>query len=157
MNGAARARLVPSNERPGTGLDYLERIVAGEYAQVPIGDHLGFRLVAVEPGKVTLKGRPDERSYNLLKSVHGGWTASILDTALALSNLTLLAADQTFTTLDIRINYLRPVTLESGEITAIGTVIQSGRKIAYCDARMTDQSGKLLAHGTGSCLVMERK
>ena len=157
MNEAARAPLVPSSERTGTGLDYLQRIVSGEYAQVPIADHLGFRLVAVEPGKVTLRGRPDERSFNLLKSVHGGWTASILDTALALSNLTLLGADQTFTTLDIRINYLRPVTLDSGEITAIGSVIQSGRKVAYCEARMTDENGKLLAHGTGSCLVMERK
>lgn len=157
MNRAVRVPLVPSSERTGTGLDYLQRIVSGEYAQVPIGDHLGFRLVAVEPGKVTLKGSPDERSYNLLQSVHGGWTASILDTALALSNLTLLVADQTFTTLDIRINYLRPVTLDSGEITAVGTVIQSGRKVAYCEARMTDQNGKLLAHGTGSCLVMERK
>ncbi len=156
MNDAARAPLVPSNERTGTGLDYLQRIVAGEYAQVPIADHLGFRLVAAEPGKVTLRGRPDERSFNLLKSVHGGWTASILDTALALSNLTLLGEHQTFTTLDIAINYLRPVTLDSGEITAVGTVIQSGRKVAYCEARMTDQNGKLLAHGTGSCLVMER-
>lgn len=157
MNDAAQPKLVPSSERTGTGLEYLQRIVSGEYAQVPIGDHLGFRLVAVEPGKITIRGRPDQRSYNLLKSVHGGWTAAVLDTALALSNLTLLGADQTFTTLDIRINYLRPVTLESGEITAIGTVIQSGRKVAYCEARMLDERGKLLAHGTGSCLVMERK
>jgi len=157
MNDARNAPLVPSNERAGTGLDYLQRIVSGEYAQIPIGEHLGFRIAAAEPGKVTVKGRPDERSYNLLKSVHGGWTAAVLDTAMALSNLTLLGADQTFTTLDIRINYLRPVTVESGEVTATGNVLQSGRKIAYCEANLVDANGKLLAHGTGSLLIMARE
>ena len=86
----ANAKLVASSQRPGSGLDYLQRIISGEYAQLPIGEHLGFRIAAAEPGKVTLKGLPDERSYNLLKSVHGGWTAAILDTAMALSNLTVM-------------------------------------------------------------------
>jgi len=156
MNDARRPPLVPSNERPGTGLDYLQRIVSGEYAQLPIGEHLGFRIAAVEPGKVTIKGRPDERSYNLLSSVHGGWTAAVLDTAMALSNVSLMAADQTFTTIDIRINYLRPITVETGEVTAVGNVLQSGRKIAYVEARLMDAGGKLLAHGTGSLLIMPR-
>ena len=156
MNDARRPPLVASNERPGTGLDYLQRIVAGEYAQIPIGEHLGFRIASAEPGKVVIKGRPDERSYNLLKSVHGGWTAALLDTAMALSNLTLLSADQTFTTIDIRINYLRPVTIETGEVTATGHVLQSGRRLAYVEAKLTDPRGKLLAHGTGSLLIMAR-
>ena len=156
MNDARRPPLVASSERPGTGLDYLQRIVSGEYAQLPIGEHLGFRIAAVEPGKVTVKGRPDERSYNLLKSVHGGWIAAVLDTAMALSNLSLMAADQTFTTVDLRINYLRPVTIATGEVTAEGNVLQSGRKIAYVEAKLVDANGKLLAHGTGSLLVMPR-
>jgi len=156
MNDARKPPLVPSSERPGTGLDYLERIVSGEYAQIPIGEHLGFRIAAVEPGKVTIKGRPDGRSYNLLKGVHGGWTAAVLDTAMALSNLTLLGADQTFTTIDIRINYLRPITLDTGEVTATGNVLQSGRRLAYVEAKLVDANGKLLAHGTGSLLIMPR-
>jgi len=156
MNDARKPPLVPSSERPGTGLDYLERIVSGEYAQIPIGEHLGFRIAAVEPGKITIKGRPDERSYNLLKGVHGGWTAAVLDTAMALSNLTLLGADQTFTTIDIRINYLRPITLDTGEVTATGNVLQSGRRLAYVEAKLVDANGKLLAHGTGSLLIMPR-
>jgi len=153
----AKARLVASNQRPGSGLDYLQRIISGEYAQLPIGEHLGFRIAAAEPGKVTLKGLPDERSYNLLKSVHGGWTAAILDTAMALSNLTLLGNDVTFTTIDIRINYLRPITVQTGEVTATGNVLQSGRKIAYVEAKLVDAGGKLLAHGTGSLLIMPRE
>lgn len=156
MNDACKPALVPSNERQGTGLDYLQRIVSGEYAQLPIGEHLGFRIAAVEPGKVTIKGRPDERSYNLLQSVHGGWTAAVLDTAMALSNLTLLGPDQTFTTIDIRINYLRPITLGTGEVTATGNALQSGRRLAYVEAKLTDAAGKLLAHGTGSLLIMPR-
>jgi uncharacterized protein (TIGR00369 family) len=156
MNDARRPPLVPSSARQGTGLDYLQRIVSGEYAQLPIGEHLGFRIAAVEPGKVTIKGRPDERSYNLLNSVHGGWTAAVLDTAMALSNVSLMGADQTFTTIDIRINYLRPITMETGEVTATGNVLQSGRKIAYVEAKLVDADGKLLAHGTGSLLIMPR-
>ena len=157
MNEAAKPAFVSSVDRQGTGLEFLQKMASGEYANLPIGDHLGFRVAAVEPGKVTLRGRPDERSYNLLKSVHGGWTAAVLDTAMALSNLTLLAADQSFTTLDIRINYLRPITLETGEVTAHGAVIQSGRRVAYCEARLVDGAGKLLAHGTGSLLILPRE
>ena len=76
--------------------------------------------------------------------MHGGWTAAILDTAMALSNLSLLTADQSFTTLDIRINYLRPITMETGEVRAEGRVIQGGRRISDCEAHLTDTAGKLL-------------
>ena len=150
------APFVASFERKGSGIEYLRRIISGEYAQLPIGEHLGFRIAAVEPGKVTVRGRPDRRSYNLLNSVHGGWTAAILDTAMALSNLSLLSADQSFTTLDLRINYLRPITEETGEVVAVGNVIQSGRRVAYVEATLTDVAGKSLAHGTGSLLILPR-
>jgi uncharacterized protein (TIGR00369 family) len=156
LNDAARP-LVPSQERSGTGLEYLQKILAGEYAFVPIADHLGFGLASVERGRVVLVGRPDARSFNLLSTVHGGWIAAILDTAMALSCLSNLAADQSFTSLDIRINFLRPVTAESGEVAASGGVIQGGRKVAYCEARLVDAKGKLLAHGTGSCLILPRE
>jgi uncharacterized protein (TIGR00369 family) len=146
--------LVPSHRRDGTGLEYLHSILAGDFAFVPIGEHLGFRLGSVERGRVTIVGRPDARSFNLLSTVHGGWTAAVLDTAMALSCLSTLGADQSFTTLDIRINYLRPITAESGELRAEGGVIQGGRKVAYCEARLFDAAGKLLAHGTGSCLIV---
>jgi uncharacterized protein (TIGR00369 family) len=149
--------LIASSDRAGTGLEYLQKIISGEYASLPIGEHLGFRLTSVEKGRIVITGRPDRRSYNLLNSVHGGWTAAILDTALALSNLSTLAADQGFTTLDIRINYLRPLTVETGEVRAEGTVIQGGRRVAYCEAKLVDSGGKLLAHGTGSCLIFPRE
>jgi uncharacterized protein (TIGR00369 family) len=129
---------------------------AGEYAWVPIGEHLGFHLREVERGRVVIVGRPDARSFNLLSTVHGGWTAAILDTAMALSNLSTLGPDQSFTTVDIRINYLRPLTTETGEVRAEGRVLQGGRRLAYGDARLDDAAGKLLCHGTGSCLILPR-
>ena len=157
MNDQARPRFVSAADRPGTGLEFLQGIVAGDYANLPIGEHLGFRVAAVEKGKVTVVGRPDERSLNYINTVHGGWAAAILDTAMALSSLSLLDAGQTFTTLDIRINYLRAITLETGEVRAEGNVLQGGRKVAYCEARLVDAAGKLLAHGTGSCLIFPRE
>lgn len=142
--------------RAETGLEFLQRILSGEIPGVPIGETLGFRLAEAERGRVVLVGNPDKRSYNLLGSVHGGWTASILDTALALSALSMLDETQTFTTVDIRINYLRPLASETGEVRAEGKVLQGGRRLAYGEARLTDGAGKLIAHGTGSCLVLPR-
>ena len=154
---SAAKPMVASFEREGTGLEYLQRIIDGEYAPLAIGETLGFRIAAAERGKVTIRGRPDGRSLNLLNTVHGGWSAAVLDTAMALSNLTLLSADQSFTTLDIRINYLRPMTLQTGEVVAEGGVINAGRRVAYCEAKLMDSAGKLLAHGTGSCLILPRE
>ncbi len=146
----------PAAERTTNGLEYLQRIVRGEVPGVPIGDTLGFRLVDVEAGHVVLVGRPDPRSYNLIGTVHGGWAAAILDSALALSTLSTLEADQGFTTIDIRINYLRPLSVETGEVRAEGRVIQGGRRLAYCEAKLTDAGGKLICHGTGSCLILPK-
>jgi len=142
--------------RASSGLDYLERIVRGDLPNVPIGDTLGFRLSEAERGRVVLTGAPDRSAYNLIGTVHGGWAASILDTALALSVLTTLDAEQSFTTVDIRINYLRPLTVETGPVTATGRVLQSGRRLAYSEAHLTDAAGKLICHGTGSCLILPR-
>jgi uncharacterized protein (TIGR00369 family) len=153
---AATPPVVPHTARSGAGIDFLQRIVSGEYGMVPIGDHLGFRLVEVTRGRAVLVGRPDERSYNLLENVHGGWTAAILDTAMALSTLSTLDEKHAFTTLDIRVNYLRPITMATGEVRAEGQVLQGGRRISYCEARLVDKGGKLLAHGTGSCLIIPR-
>ena len=146
----------PAAERTTTGLEYLQRIVRGEVPGVPIGDTLGFRLVDVEHSHVVLVGRPDQRSYNLIGTVHGGWAAAILDSALALATLSTLEADQGFTTVDIRINYLRPLSVETGEVRAEGRVLQAGRRLAYCEAKLTDRAGKLLCHGTGSCLILPK-
>ena len=143
-------------QRTTSGLEYLQRIVRGEIPGIPIGETLGFRLVEVAHGRVVVAGNPDTRSYNLIGTVHGGWAAAVLDSALALAALSTLEPDQGFTTVDIRINYLRPLTAETGEVRAEGRVLQAGRRLAYCEAKLTDTAGKLICHGTGSCLILPR-
>jgi uncharacterized protein (TIGR00369 family) len=143
-------------QRTTSGLEYLQRVVSGEIPGVPIGETLGFRLVEVEKGRAVLLGNPDQRSYNLVGTVHGGWGAAILDSALALSVFSIVEADQGFTTVDIRINYLRPLTVETGEVRAEGRVLQAGRRLAYCEAKLVDRDGKLICHGTGSCLIFPK-
>ena len=157
MSAAARAGVRLPPERDCSGIEFLRRIVSGEYPNVPIGDHLGFRIVEAEPGRVVLAGRPDERAYNLMGSVHGGWHAAILDTCMGLSTLSTLDEHNRHTTIDIRINYLRPLTAQTGEVRAEGILVQGGRRVAYCEGRLLDSGGKLIAHGTSSCLVFPRQ
>jgi uncharacterized protein (TIGR00369 family) len=150
----ARPPLVPASERTVPGVEFLRRIIAGEIAFAPIADELGFHCVDVEHGRIVLAGRPGERFYNLIGTVHGGWTATILDTAMALATLSTLDARTGFTTLDIKVTYVRPMTAETGEVRAEGRVIHEGRRVSLSESRLTDRDGKLLAHGTSTCLVL---
>jgi uncharacterized protein (TIGR00369 family) len=152
----AKPALEPASQRESTGLEYLQRLAKGEIGNVPIGDTLGFRLVEAEKGHVILVGDPDERSFNLMGTLHGGWPAAILDTAMALSTLSSLDEHHHFTTVDIKINYLRPITRETGEVRAEGRLLHGGRRIALCEGRLLDPGGKLLCHGTSTCLIIPR-
>ena len=143
-------------ERTVAGVEFLQRMARGEYPNIPMADHLGFRIVEAEVGRVVVAGRPDERSYNLMGSAHGGWAAAILDTCMALSAMSSLDAETRHTTVDIRINYLRPLTVQTGEVRAEGRLLQGGRRLAYCEGRLLDGAGKLIAHGTSSCLIFPR-
>ncbi len=154
---SASPRFVPATEHEGTGLEYLRRIVAGEIASVPIGDTLGFRPVEVEHGRIVFAGTPDRRSLNLIGTVHGGWAASILDSAMALAALSSLDEHHLFTTLDIKINYVRGMTADTGEVRAEGKVVNAGRRVVLTESRLTDAAGKLLATGQSTCLVIPRK
>ena len=151
---AAAVKFPP--ERDCSGIEFLRRMVSGEYPNIPMADQLGFRVVEAEAGRVALAGRPDERSFNIMGSVHGGWHAAILDTCMGLAAMSTLDDKHRHTTLDIRINYLRPLTLEMGEVRAEGILIQGGRRVAYAEGRLLDAAGKLIAHGTGSCLIFPR-
>ena len=143
-------------ERTAGGLEYLRELMAGKVDNVPIGQTLGFRVTEVSAGEVVLAGSPDARFYNLIGTIHGGWAASILDTAMALATLSTLDRDHTFTTLDIKINYLRPIAA-GATVRAEGRVLHGGRRVALSEAKLLDPSGKLLAHGTSTCIVLSRQ
>jgi uncharacterized protein (TIGR00369 family) len=147
---------VSALDRTGTGLEYLQKIVSGEYGNVPIGDHVGFRMTEVSKGRIVFTGEPGGNVLNLIGTVHGGYAATILDSALALSVLSTLDADSNFTTLEIKVNYVRPIA-PGMAVRAEGAVVHSGRRVATSEARLTDSEGRLLAHGTTTCLILPRK
>lgn len=149
-------RLVSALDRDGTGLEYLQKIVSGEYPALPIGQHMGFRMAEVSRGRIVFEGEPGQGMLNLIGTVHGGYAAAILDSALALSILASLDADADFTTLEIKVNFVRPVAVGM-KVRAEGTVVHVGRRVATSEARLTDLEGRLLAHGTTTCLVLPRK
>lgn len=137
-----------------TGLEQL-RVVAGGGFDVPtIGDLLGFGIVELADGQVTFELTPDERMLNPMGTIHGGVTATLLDSAMACAVHSTLAPGFSYTTAQLNIHYLRAMTPGMGRVRATGTVIHRGRKQSTAEGRLVDQNGKLIAHGTTTCLIL---
>jgi uncharacterized protein (TIGR00369 family) len=131
----------------------MRRLIAGEIPAPPIAATLGFRLDSVEEGRAVFVGEPALWQYNPIGSVHGGVMATLLDSATGCAVHTRLPAGMAYTSLDLAVKYLRRVTAESGPLTCVGEVVSMGRRTALAEARLTDGAGRLLAHGTSSCLL----
>ena len=140
--------------RSMAGLDYLRSMLAGELPPPPIAATLGFSLRSVEIGEAEFVGTPDESVYNPIGVVHGGLVCTLLDSALGCAVHTTLPAGVGYTSIELKVNYLRPVTAASGELVARGWVTKSGRRVAFADGDVRDGNGTVLATATGSCLVM---
>ncbi len=138
-----------------TGLEFLQAVMRGEVPAPPIGALVGYRFAEVEEGRVVVAFEPAEYHYNPLGIAHGGIAATLLDTAMACSMQTLMPVGIGFTTLEIKVNYLRPITIGAGELRAEGTLINVGRRVGVAEGRITDASGKLYAHATTTCLVYD--
>ena len=137
-----------------TGLEVMQRMVAGELPQPAIAQTLGFRLVEADPGRAVFEGEPAEFHYNPIGSVHAGLASTLLDSAMGCAFVTTLGAGVRWTTLDLKVSFTRPITVETGRVRCIGTVLHPGRKVATTDGRLEDLDGRLLAHGTGTILVL---
>jgi uncharacterized protein (TIGR00369 family) len=140
--------------RSMAGLDYLRSMLAGELPPPPIAATLGFSLHSVEIGEAVFVGAPDESVYNPIGVVHGGLVCTLLDSALGCAVHSTLAAGTGYTSIELKVNYLRPVTAASGVLTARGWVTKPGRRVAFADGDVRDANGTVLATATGSCLVM---
>jgi uncharacterized protein (TIGR00369 family) len=152
---AIRYGVVPnSTAKAITGLQLLNSIMEGTLPAPPIQGALSFRLVEVARGSAAFAGIPKFEYYNPLGSVHGGFTAALLDSCMACAVHSTLEAGYSYTTLEIKINYVRAITADTGEVRAEGIVIHSGRRIATADGRLFDSAGKLYAHGTTTCLIL---
>ncbi len=137
-----------------SGLEFLQHILDGRIPPPPISILLGFHPVELEKGRVLFAATPDARLYNPLGTVHGGFAATILDSCMGCAIHSRLKAGQIHTTLELKVNYIRAMTADTGEIRAEGKVIHVGRKSASAEGRLTDTRGRLLAHATTTCLIL---
>lgn len=138
-----------------TGLEQLQALLStGKNA--PIGETLKFRLVEIDEGRAVFEAEPGPHAYNPIGSVHGGFAATLLDSACGCAVHSRLRADQIYTTLELKTAYHRGMTAETGTVRAIGTVLTIGRRTAFAEARLVDANDRLLASATSTLLVMEK-
>ena len=136
-----------------SGMDQLRTLIAVD-DRPPIGRTLDFRLVEFDEGRAVFEGTPDDRHYNPLGGVHGGYAATLLDSACGIAVHTLLQPGQGYTTLELKISFLRGMTRDTGPVRAEGRVIQMGRRAAFAEAAIKDSDGRILATATSTLLVM---
>lgn len=139
------------------GLGFLQAIIDGTLPQPPIGETLGFHLVEAEPGRAVFAGTPEFRHYNPIGTVHGGFAATLLDSALACAIATTMKKGDVWTTLELKLNYVRPMTTETGVVRAEGRVIHRGRSVATSEGDIKDAAGRLYAHATTTCMIFPAK
>jgi uncharacterized protein (TIGR00369 family) len=143
------------NDAELTGLEELRALLmTGRFA--PIGESLQFRLTEIDEGRAVFRATPGIHVYNPIGSVHGGYAATILDSACGCAVHSLLSATQAYTTLELKVAYHRPLTHESGEIKAEGTVLSRGRRVAFAEARLIDGQGRLCASATSTLLLFDK-
>jgi uncharacterized protein (TIGR00369 family) len=140
-----------------TGMDVFRAMLAGQIPIPPISETLDFILVEAEPGRVQFQGRPRFAHYNPLGTVHGGWIATLLDSALACAVHTLLPAGKTYTTLELKVNYVKALTERVPLVRAIGEIIYSGGRIGTSQGKLVGPDGTLFAHATTTCIVLDAR
>jgi uncharacterized protein (TIGR00369 family) len=131
-------------------------MAAGELPAPPLVTLLGFRLAEIAEGHIVFAAEPREEFYNGVGVVHGGWTAALLDSALGCAVNSLMPAGRAFTTLELKINFTRPLRQEVGEVRCDARVLYAGNRTATAEGRVVDAAGKLYAHGTTTCMLIER-
>ena len=135
------------------GIEFMSKIVAGELPGAPIAGHFAMEPIEVGHGTVTFRCQPDESHYNPIGMVHGGLVCTLLDSALGCATHTTLPAGTGYTSIEIKVNYLRPVTADSGPLICTGRVTKSGRRVAFAEGEVRDNQGKVVATASGSLLI----
>lgn len=149
-----RAGVVPAQEaRAMDGLAIMQALLAGRFPYPPIAETLDFFLVAVRKGEAVFQGTPQFAHLNPMGTVHGGWYATLLDSAVGCAVQSMLEAGQGYTTAELSVKLVRGARLDGGPLRAIGTVLHCGRQLATAEGRIVDAEGRLYAHATTTCLV----
>jgi len=139
------------------GLGFLQAIIAGKLPQPPIAEVMGFHLVEAENGRAVFEGLPEFRHYNPIGSVHGGFAATLLDSALGCAIFSTLAQGDAWTTLELKLNFVRALSKDSGPVRAEGRIVHRGRTVATAEGDLKDRAGKLYAHATTTCMIFPGK
>lgn len=146
--------MVNETETAPDGFQQLQAMLEGNL-KAPIGEKLGFNMVELERGHVVFEGTPDRSVYNPLGSVHGGYAATLLDSACGIAVHSQLGPNRAHTTLELKISYLRGLSDRSGTVRATGKTISVGRRVAFAEATLHDGEGRLCATATSTLLVFD--
>ena len=138
------------------GLDYIHAIIDGALPPPPIAQLFGMQLISAESGRAEFHCDPDESAYNPLGIVHGGLVCTLLDSAVGCAAHTSLSQGFGYTSIELKVNYLRPVHADSGPLKAVGILTKPGRRIAFADGTVEDKHGKLVATVSSSLLIFEQ-
>ena len=161
--GAPRSRTVtwhdpaPSTAKGLTmaGIDYLQAIIDGELSPAPISGLLQFDVASAEQGRVVFTCQPDESAYNPIGTIHGGLVCTLLDSVTGCAVQSTLPQGKGYTSIEIKVNYLKAVRLSSGQLTATGTVVKSGSRVGFADGVVTDGNGAFVATATSTLLIFD--
>ena len=137
-----------------SGLELMQMMARGELPPPPIAKTLGFRLVEAERGHAVFECEPAEYHYNPIGIVHAGLAMTLMDSSMGCALVTTFEEPAGWTTLEVKSNFTRAITAETGLLRCIGTVVHPGRTVATTEARLEDAAGKLYAHGTSTILVL---
>jgi uncharacterized protein (TIGR00369 family) len=138
------------------GLDFLQSMIAGKIPNPPISKVLDFHLAEAGNGRAVFEGNPAADFYNPIGTVHGGWAATLLDSALGCAIFTTLTKGDAWTTVELKVNFVRPLTRNSGTLRAEGRIIYRGHTLATSEGDLKDRSGKLYAHATTTCMIFPK-
>jgi len=142
-------------QREMSGLEFVRGLVEGTLPLNTIAETLGYDIIEAENGRVVVVAEPKNSHLNPAGTVHGGLAATMLDSCMGLAIQSTLEKGVGSTTLEFKIPFVRPITPETGLIKAEGTVINRGRRVGTADGRVTDSKGRVLVHGTTTCLIFE--
>ena len=137
------------------GIDYLEAMIAGKIPPPPISGLVQMDLAEAEPGRVTFSCTPDASAYNPIGAVHGGLVCTLLDSVAGCALHSTLPQGKGYTSVEIKVNYLKPVRATSGRLTAVGTLVKAGSRVGFTEGVVTDASGAVVATATSTLLVFD--
>jgi uncharacterized protein (TIGR00369 family) len=153
MRGRSYGTISPEQQKAMSGLEFVKGLAGGKLPLNTFARTVGYNVVEAENGRVAITLVPTGEHLNPWGTLHGGLTATLLDSCMGLAIQSMLDKGMGSTTLEFKISLVRAITLETGEIRAEGKVLNCGRRVGTAEGRVTDSTGRLLAHGTTTCLI----